>query len=105
MNGNAVVQRFRFNNLVIGNIGAVGTVAVAVAVTAGSVVSGAVGFAVPVDAAFTNGLSGIVPARCTSNAQITLYFANASAAGIDPADTFDFDVFIFPEVGATQQTV
>lgn len=105
MYGNAVVRRFRFNNLAIGSIGAVATVAVAVAVTSGKVVSGQVGFAVPVDAAFTGGLVGIVPARATSAAEITLYFANASAGALDPADTFDFDVFMFPEVGEVAQTV
>ena len=98
MLGNAVSRRFRFNNLVIPSIGAADTESVAVAVPSGSVVVGDVGFAVAT-ARMTDGLPGIIPCRATDVDEITLDFANPSAGAIDPADTFDFNVFIFPSTG------
>jgi hypothetical protein len=104
--GNVVAKRFVLNNLVIASIGAVSTVAVAVPVAAAAgLVVGQVGFAVPNAAAFTAGLPAIVGARVTTATEITLYFANGSAGAIDPADTFEFTVFIFENTGDVQQTI
>jgi hypothetical protein len=97
--------RFRLNNLVVANIGAAGSLNVDVAITAvpaGYV--GAIGFAVPVDADFTAALCAPM-ARITSTTNLRLRFPNASAGGIDPADTFDWDVIVFLETGNAQQTI
>ena len=98
MFGNATIRRFRFNNLVIGNIVAVTNLAVDVAVPAGSVAAGDVGFAVPVTA-IENGIPAIIPCIATSGTNIRMIFTNASAGAIDPADTHDFNVAMFPQVG------
>lgn len=98
-------RRFRLNNLVIGNIGAVANLAVDVAVTSGKVKTGDVGFAIAVDANMTDGIPGIIPVVATSNTNIRLLFTNASAGAIDPADTFDFNVVMFPQTGNLAQTV
>ena len=105
MDGNAVVRRFRFNNLVIANIGAVTNLAVDVAVTAGMVAAGDIGFAIPVDNPIDGGIPAIIPCIATTNANIRLIFTNASAGAINPADTFDFNVVMFPQVGNLAQTV
>ncbi len=105
MFGNIVGQRFRLNNLVIANIPTVENLAVDVAVTAGKVKAGSVGFAVPVGATMTNGIPGIVPVEATTNANLRLTFTNASAGAINPADTFDFEVFLFDRSGVVAQTV
>ena len=97
--------RFRLNNLVVGSIGAAGSLNVDTTITAvpASYV-GAVGFAVPVDADLTAALAAPM-ARITSTTNLRLRFSNGSAGAIDPADTFDFDVYVFLETGAAQQTV
>lgn len=105
MLANAVVRRFVFNNLVIANIGAVTNLDVDVAVTAGAVEAGMVGFAIATDASMTAGIPGIIPARATANNNIRLTFTNASAGGINPPDTFDFTVFMFQNTGNVQETV
>jgi hypothetical protein len=98
--------RFRLNNLVVANIGAAGSLNVDTAINAlpTSFVN-AVGWAVPIDSDLTAGLPGPVMARITSTTNLRLRFVNPSAGGIDPADTFDWDVFIFPETGNAQQTI
>lgn len=106
MIGNAnLIKRFRLNNLVIANIGAAGSLNVDVTITAvPSDWVGAVGFAIPTDADFTAALSAPM-CRITSTTNLRLRFANASAGGIDPADTFDFDVWMFIPTGQAQQTI
>jgi len=101
--GNASVQRFVLNNLVIGSIGAAGSLEVSVDVTGTPLVVGSVGIAIP-RAAMTGGV-GINPVRVTDTNTLTLQFVNGSAAAIDPADTFDFDVFLFTPTGQAQQTI
>lgn len=97
--------RFRLNNLVVANIGAAGSLNVDVAINAvpASYV-GCIGIAIPVDADLTAGLPPPY-ARITSTTNLRLRFANPSAGGIDPADTFDYDVIIFLETGTAQQTI
>jgi hypothetical protein len=102
---NVSAKRFVLNNVAIANITAVTNLDVNVAVAAGSVAAGQVGFAVPTDASMTNGIPGIIPVRATSSSNLRLTFTNASAGAIDPADTFDFIVFLFENTGAVQQTV
>lgn len=104
--GSGSFIRFRLQNLVVANIGAAGSLNVDTAINSlpASYV-GAVGFAVPVDNDLTAGLPGPIMARITSQTNLRLRFVNPSAGGIDPADTFDWDVFIFPETGAAQQTI
>jgi hypothetical protein len=102
---NVVARRFVLNNLSIANITAVTNLDVDVSVAAGSVTTGEVGFAVPTDASMTNGIPGIIPVRATANNNIRLTFTNASAGAIDPANTFDFIVFLFGNSGEVQQTI
>ncbi len=97
--------RFRLNNLVVGSVGAAGSLNVDTTIAAVPAEwVGAVGFAVPVDADLTAGL-GAPMARITTTTNLRLRFSNGSAAGIDPADTLDYDVFVFPERGNAQQTI
>ena len=104
MNGNAVIRRFQFNNVTIASIGAVTTLAVDVAVTAGMVATGDSGFAVPT-VEMDEGLPMMIPCVATSSSNIRMFFTNPSAGAIDPADTFDFIVTMFPAVGQLAQTV
>lgn len=97
--------RFRLNNLVVGNVGATGSLNVDVTITAvPSDWVNAVGIALPIDADL---IAGLPPpyARLTSTTNLRLRFANPSAAGIDPADTHEWDVLLFPPRGNAQQTV
>lgn len=97
--------RFRLNNLVVGSIGAAGSLNVDSTITAVPAEwVGCIGFAVPTDADLTAAL-GAPMARITSTTNLRLRFSNGSAGAIDPADTFDFDVFIFLETGQIQQTI
>ncbi len=98
-------RRFKLVNLVIGNITAVTNLDVDVAVTAGKVKAGDVGFAIPTDASMENGIPGIIPVRATTNANLRLTFTNASAGAINPADTHEFDIIMFPSTGQVAQTV
>ena len=93
--GNCVVNRYLITNFVIGNITAVTTLEVAVVLNGAAVGDG--GIAVP-RAAFTN---GVVPAyvRVTAANAGVIAFVNASAGAIDPADTFEFDVYLFKASG------
>ena len=103
--GNCVVKRFRLNNLVIGNIGAAGSLNVDVAISAAhGLTTDSVGIAIPVDADLTAGLPTPI-VRATSNVNLRLRFVNPSAGAIDPADTFDWDVFMFQPTGMIDQTV
>jgi len=98
--------RFRLNNLAIASIGAAGSLNVDVTISAlpANYVN-AVGFAIPVDADLTAGLPAPVMARITSATNLRLRFVNPSAGAIDPDNTFDWNVYIFPETGNVQQTV
>lgn len=97
--------RFRLNNLTIASVGAAGSGNTDVTITAVPAEwVNAIGFALPTDADWTAAL-GIVQARIISTTSLRLRVANPSAGAIDPADTFDFDVFIFLPTGQVQQTV
>lgn len=91
--------RYTLTNLVIGNITAVTTLEVQV--TLAGVAVGDTGIAAPRDAKMTNGIA-INPIRVTAANTAQIPFVNASAGAIDPADTFDFDVFIFRGSGPSQ---
>lgn len=100
------VMRFRLNNLAIASIGAVGSLNVDIAINAlPAAYVGASGFAVPIDADLLAGLPGCIPARITSTTNLRLRFANPSAGALDADNTHEWDVFIFPATGNTQQTV
>lgn len=97
--------RFRLNNLVVANVGAAASLNVDVTINAVPAEwVGAIGIAAPVDADLTAALPPPY-ARITSTTNLRLRFANPSAAGIDPADTFDWEVVIWPERGNAQQTI
>ncbi len=102
--GNFTCKRFRLNNLVVGSVGAAGSLNVDVTITSDASLVGAVGFAAPVDADLTAGLP-LPYARVTAATNLRLRFANPSAGAIDPADTFDWDVYMFVPTGQTQQTI
>lgn len=103
--GNVSALLFKLNNLVVASIGAAGSLNVDVAIAAVPAgLVGATGFAYPIDADLTAGLPPPY-ARIQSTTVLRLRFANPSAGAIDPADTFDWDVFIFPSVGQVQQTI
>jgi hypothetical protein len=97
--------RFVLNNLVVASVGAAGSTNVDTTINAvpASWV-GAVGFALPTDADLTAGLPP-PSARVTTTTNLRLRFANPSAGAIDPADTFDWQVFVFVPAGTPQQTV
>lgn len=100
--GNCVVKRFQVDNLVIANIVAATTLEVAVALPANSGVAvGDVGLAYPRDAALSTGL-GINPVICRVANTIIIPFVNGTAGAINPADTFDFNIFMFLGTGALQ---
>jgi hypothetical protein len=88
--------RYTVTNLVIPNLGAVSTTEVQVTLQGCRV--GDSGFACPRDAAFTAGIA-ILPLRVTANDTAKIPFVNASAGAIDPADTFDFDVYLWRATG------
>jgi hypothetical protein len=94
--------RYVVNNLVIPSIGAVATTEVQV--TLPGVKVGDSGFACPRDAKLTAGIS-ILPIRVTAADTAQIGFVNSSAGAIDPADTFDFDVYIFKSTGAIAATI
>lgn len=96
MFGNATVKRYTVTNLVIASIGAVTTLEVPVTLPGAKV--GDSGFAAPRDAKLTNGLT-MNPLRVTADNTVQIPFVNASAGAIDPADTFDFDVYLFTATG------
>lgn len=94
--GNCTVLRYSFSNLVIASIGAVTTLEVAVPLP--GALPGDVGIAIPRDGAFTSGIA-INPIRVTAADAGVIPFVNGSAGAIDPADTFDFDVYLFRATG------
>jgi hypothetical protein len=94
--------RYTITNLVIGNITAVNTLEVQVTLPGAQV--GDSGFACPRDAKMTNGIS-INPLRVTAPNTVQIPFVNASAGAIDPADTFDFDVYLFRASGNVQAAI
>lgn len=103
--GNAQIQRIRLNNLAVGSVGAAGSLNVDVTISAVPAEwVGATGVAYPTDADLT---AGLLPpyARLTSTTNLRLRFVNPSAAGIDPADTFDWDVYLNIPSGQVQQTI
>jgi hypothetical protein len=103
--GNCVVKRFRLNNLVVGAVGAADSLNVDVVVAAThGLTTDCIGIAVPVDADWTAGLP-LPTVRATSATNLRLRFVNPTAAPVDPADTFDWDVFMFMPTGAIDQTV
>jgi hypothetical protein len=104
MNGNTVSRRLQLNNLAIGNITAETTLAVDVTVPSGAVETGDVGFAIPT-VEFTEGLPGIIPCLATSATNLRLFFVNPQDGDVDPADTFDFRVMMFPQTGNLDVTV
>lgn len=99
MNGNTVSRRFQITDLVIAAITAVSTATVSVAVTSGGLQVGA-GVLVTPRSALTNGIA--VYGHVIDATHIGIDFVNASAGSIDPADTFDFDVFVFNSTGNVQ---
>jgi len=97
--------RYRLNNLPIGNITA--ATSLNVDTTIASLPAdyvGTVGFAVPRDADWATGLP-MPQARITSQTNLRLRFPNPTAADVNPADTFDWDVILFPATGNIQQTI
>ena len=103
--GNGQIQRFRLNNLVVGSIGAAGSLNVDVTIAAVPAEwVGATGFAIPTDADLTAGLPAPM-CRITSTTNLRLRFVNPSAGAIDPADTFDFDANVVIPSGQAQQTI
>lgn len=88
--------RYTVTNLVIPSINAVTTTEVQVTLAGARV--GDSGIACPRDAKMTNGIS-ILPLRVTADDTVQIPFCNASAGAIDPADTFDFDVYLFKSTG------
>ena len=97
--------RYRLNNLVVGSVGAAGSLNVDVTVTAVPADwVGAIGVAAPVDADL---LAALPPpyARFTTTTNLRLRFANPSAGALDPADTHDWEVVMWPERGNPQQTI
>jgi hypothetical protein len=94
--GNATVKRYTVTNLVIPNITAVLTTEVQVTLPGAKV--GDSGFAAPRDAKMTDGIA-INPLRVTADNTVQIPFVNASAGAINPADTFDFDVYLFTATG------
>lgn len=94
--------RFTVTNLTIPSIAAVTTTEVQVTLTGVQV--GDSGIACPRDAKMTSGIA-ILPIRVTAANTAQIPFCNASAGAIDPADTFDFDVYIFRASGPLQAAV
>lgn len=94
--------RYTILNLVIPSIAAVTTTEVQVALPGAQI--GDSGFACPRDAKFTSGIA-ILPLRVTAAGVVQIPFCNASAGAIDPADTFDFDVYLFRATGNLQAAI
>ncbi len=103
MDGNAVTLRYTIENLVIASVGAVTTLTVSVALAAAQLGAGDGVLVTPRGAALTNGIAvyGIV----IDSTHIGLCFVNASAGAIDPADTFDFDVYVVKKTGPVAQAL
>lgn len=94
--GSSTNWRYTVTNLVIPSIAAVTTTEVQVTLQGCRV--GDSGFACPRDAQMTSGIA-ILPLRVTANDTAKIPFCNASAGAIDPADTFDFDVYLWRATG------
>lgn len=88
--------RYTVTNLTIPSIAATTTTEVQVTLVGAKV--GDSGIACPRDAKMTSGIA-ILPLRVTADNTAQIPFCNASAGAIDPADTFDFDVFLFKATG------
>lgn len=91
-------QRFTVENLVIGNITAVTTLVVSVLVAGAGLQAGdGVQVTPRVAAGLTNGIAvyGVI----IDATHIGIAFVNASAGAIDPADTFDFDIYVTKKTG------
>ena len=95
-------KRYTVANLVIPSIGAVATTEVQVTLPGAKV--GDAGFAVST-AAFTAGIAPMIPVRISATNTAQLAFCNASAAPNEPADTFDFDVYLFCATGPLTDAV
>lgn len=93
------VQRYTVENLVIASIGAVTSLLVSVTLPTGSGLAAGDGVQVTprVATGLTNGIAvyGVV----VDSTHIGIVFVNASAGAIDPADTFDFDVYVTKKTG------
>ena len=91
-------QRFTVENLVIASIDAVTTLVVSV-VVAGAGLQAGDGVQVTVRSAtgITNGIAiyGVI----IDATHIGIAFVNASAGAINPADTFDFDIYVTKKTG------
>lgn len=92
------IQRYTVENLAIGNITAVTSLLVAVTLAGQQLAAGdGVQVTLRSTTAMTNGITfyGVV----VSATQIGIVFVNASAGAIDPADTFDFDIYVLKKSG------
>lgn len=92
------VQRVTVENLVIGNITAVTSLLVSVTVAGQQFAAGdGVQVTLRSATAMTNGIAfyGVV----VDATHIGIVFVNASAGAIDPADTFDFDIYVTKKSG------
>lgn len=94
--------RYTVTNLVIPNLLAVTTTEVQVTLAGAKV--GDSGWACPRDAKLTDGVA-MLPIRVTADNTAQIPFVNASAGAINPADTFDFDVYLFRATGNLQAAV
>lgn len=102
MLANSVLKaHIQVTDLVIASITAVTTLVKTITVTGANFVAGD-GVQVTVRSAtgMTNGIAlyGVVIAAT----QLGIAFVNASAGAIDPADTFDFDIYVFSGTGNLQ---
>lgn len=91
-------QRFTVENLVIASIGAVTTLVVSVTVAGAGLQAGdGVQVTPRVATGLTNGIAvyGVI----IDATHIGIAFVNASAGAIDPADTFDFDIYVTKKTG------
>lgn len=102
LSGNCSVYRYTVTNLVIPSIAAVTTTEVQVVLAGAAVGDG--GIACPRDAKLTSGIA-LNPVRISAAGIGQIPFVNASAGAIDPADTFDFDVYLFRATGALSGAV
>jgi|WetSurMetagenome_2_1015567.scaffolds.fasta_scaffold177595_2 hypothetical protein len=92
------VQHITVENLVIGNITAVLSLLVSVSVPGQQFAAGdGVQVTLRSATAMTNGITfyGVV----VDATHIGIVFVNASAGAIDPADTFDFDIYVTKKTG------
>jgi len=99
MFGNAVLKaHIQVTDLAIASITAVTTLVKTITVAGANFVAGdAVLVTVRSTTGITNGIAmyGVVIAAT----QVGIAFVNASAGAIDPADTFDFDVYVLAGSG------